>query len=193
MIEPLIGSGLNCNVPQDVISRAQNGSPEDIGWLYSCYHQNIYRYLYYRTGDLQAAEDLTANVFLKMIQALPAYRIEATPFIAWLFQIARNVAIDNYRRRAAHPLRQLSEMLVDTQDEPAEQAELHLDSVELARAISRLEETQRDVILLRFIESLPIAETAIALHKTEDAVKALQRRGLKQLRILLDHREQDGR
>jgi RNA polymerase sigma-70 factor, ECF subfamily len=191
MLESFNGSSLNKNVPQDVICRAQKGNPEDIGWLYSRYHQNIYRYLYYRTGDAQIAEDLTANVFLKMIQALPAYRIEATPFIAWLFQIARNVAIDYYRRNAAHPVVQLSEILVDHQQEPSDLAELHLDSDELAQAISRLEETQRDVLILRFIEAMPIIETAITLHKTEDAVKALQRRGLQHLRVMLNHWEQD--
>ena len=191
MHETLNGSFLNRNVPQEVINRAQKGSSDDIGWLYSCYHQNIYRYLYYRTGDMQIAEDLTANVFLKMIQALHAYRIESTPFIAWLFQIARNVAIDHYRRNAAHPAVQLSEILVDPLPEPSDLAELHLESEDLAQAISRLEDTQRDVLILRFIEAVPITETAIILHKTEDAVKALQRRGLHHLRIMLNHREHD--
>jgi RNA polymerase sigma-70 factor, ECF subfamily len=191
MIEILNGSPLNQPASEEVIKRAQQGSPTDIGLLYASYHQNIYRYVYYRTGDVQIAEDLTEDVFLKMIQALPTYRIGAVPFVAWLYQIARNVSIDHYRRSAAHPAVQLSEMLTDPQEELSDLVELNVAGEDLARAMSQLEETQRDVLLLRFIESLPIAQTALIMRKSEDAVKALQRRGLHQLRNLLNHWEQD--
>ena len=182
---------MNQNIPHDVVVRAQQGSPEDVGWLYSNYHQNIYRYLYYRTGDPYIAEDLTADVFLKMVQALPVFRIEAAPFIAWLFQIARNVVIDHYRKSAVHPLAQIDEQLAEPDEGPPGMAELHFASLELARALTRLEESQKDVLILRFIEKMPIAETALILHKTEDAVKALQRRGLNALRISLNHWEKN--
>jgi RNA polymerase sigma-70 factor (ECF subfamily) len=182
---------LKHNTPQDVIVRAQQGSPDDVGWLYTAYHQNVYRYLYYRTGDLQTAEDLTEEVFVKMVQALPAYRIEAAPFIAWLFQIARNVAIDHYRKVAAHPMVQLDEGMKEPQDDLVDLVEKRLTSEALARGLARLDENHRDVLVLRFIERLPIAATAQTLHKTEDAVKALQRRGLYALRTFLNHWEKD--
>ncbi len=175
----------------DVIARAQRGSPEETGMLYSHYHQSIYRYLFYRTGDPQTAEDLTADVFLKMVQALPSYRFETTPFQAWLFQVARNLAIDHYRRTNAHPVVAIDENLDSEDHDLDHQVEVRLSSANLTRALVRLEETQRDVVLLRFIEGLPIAEAALVLHKSEDAVKALQRRGLKALRALLANLEND--
>jgi RNA polymerase sigma-70 factor (ECF subfamily) len=174
----------------NLIARAKRGSPDATSILYRRYYQSIYRYFYYRTGDPQTAEDLTAEVFLKMVEAIPNYRIEATPFKAWLFQIARNLAIDHFRRSSAHPVTPIHENM-DTPDADVEGAlDFHLSSRGLAEAFMQIEDGQRDVLLMRFIEEMPIAEAARALHKTEDAVKALQRRGLNALRQLLNLQEE---
>ena len=98
-----------------MVERAQRGNREALGALYTDHHQKIYRYLYYRTGDPQTAEDLTADVFLKMVQALPGYQVGSIPFQAWLYQIARNLAIDHYRRKSAHPLETIQENLKTTE------------------------------------------------------------------------------
>jgi len=177
-------------VHTDIIDRAQRGNPEATGALYTHYHQNIYRFLYYRTGDPQVAEDLTSEVFLKMVQALPAYRLHSTPFQAWLFQIARNLAIDHYRRSNSHPVAFLNENLNSPEMDMDSKVDFNLTCRGLADALARLDEAQRDVVLLRFIEGMPIAEAATVLHKSEDAVKALQRRGLAALRVMLNHNEE---
>jgi RNA polymerase sigma-70 factor, ECF subfamily len=183
------GAGLDLGISYDVIARAQRGSPEHTGMLYARYYQAIYRYLFYRTGDEQTAEDLTGEVFLKMVQALPAYRFETTPFQAWLFQVARNLAIDHYRRNSAHPVIEVNEDLDRDESDLESDTDIRLTSDCLAKALGQLEETQRDVIVLRFIEQMPIAAVALVLHKSEDAVKALQRRGLIALRRLLESTE----
>ncbi len=179
------------SVPREVIAKARDGSPEDTGELYSRYHQSIYRYLYYRIGDPQIAEDLTADVFLRMVQALPSYQLGAVPFQAWLFQVARNVAIDHFRRTSAHPISAIDENLRLDGQGLESQVDHRIASADLAVALSRLDDTQRDVLLLRFIEGLPIAETAQVLHKSEDSVKALQRRGLLALRAMFDVKEKE--
>ena len=185
----IIRNRMDDTVPGNLISRARRGSPEATSALYGRYYQSIYRYFYYRCGDPQTAEDLTADVFLKMVEAIPAYHIEATPFQAWLFQIARNLAIDHFRRTSAHPVAPIPENM-DTPDPDVESTfEIHLNSHRLAEALSQIEENQRDVLLMRFIEGMPISEAARVLHKTEDAIKALQRRGLTALRQLLEARE----
>jgi RNA polymerase sigma-70 factor (ECF subfamily) len=176
------------SLSNDVIVRAQRGNPEATGAIYARYHQSIFRYLYYRTGDPQTAEDLTADVFLKMVQALPSYRIATTPFQAWLFQVARNLAIDHHRRSSAHPVVAIDENL-DAEHDLDSVIDEKFSSVDLAQALSKIEDTQQDVLLLRFIDGMSIAEAAQVLHKSEDAVKALQRRGLLALRALLDHQE----
>jgi len=182
---------LNNSVTDDMIARAQNGSPADAGGLYQRHYLSIYRYLYYRTGDTLTAEDLTAEVFMRMVRALPSYRFGVIPFQAWLFQIARNVAIDHYRRSQHYPLVELDENLDGDDPDLDSVIEYHLTSAHLVEGLKKIEESQRDVLLLRFIEGMAINETALILHKSVDAVKGLQRRGLQALKTLLYHLEVD--
>lgn len=178
-------------VSPDLITRAQRGSPEACGELYDLYYQDIYRYLYYRTGDSNSAEDLTSEVFIKMVRALSNYQIQSTPFRAWLFQIARNLAIDHHRRKIARPIVALDENL-DSQDIRVDRVvEARLTHESLMKRLGLLDESQRDVVVLRFIEEISIAETARILHKTEDAIKGLQRRALLTLRAGLSPMEED--
>ncbi len=179
------------SVPDDMIARAQNGSPADAGSLYLRHYLSIYRYLYYRTGDALTAEDLTSEVFIKMVRALPSYRPGIVPFQAWLFQIARNMAIDHYRRSQHYTLVELDENLDGNGPDMDSMVDFKLTSVDLVEGLKKIEETQRDVLVLRFVEGLAINETALVLHKSIDAVKALQRRGLQALKVKLNHLEID--
>ncbi len=169
----------------DTIVRAKLGSPEAAGELYSVYHQSIYRYLYYRTDDSKTAEDLTAEVFLRMVEYLPSYRIEKTPIQAWLFQIAHNLLIDHYRKNKSHRVMEFNENLDVDGFDLDHTIDFHLTASEMSRALSRLDENQRNVLIFRFIEGKSIAEVARSLQKSEDAIKAIQRRGLIALRALV--------
>jgi len=173
----------------NLIELAQNGSPEAAGSLYHYHHPAIFRYLFYRTGDRQAAEDLTGEVFLKMMQALPGFNGGNGAFRAWLFQIARNLSIDHLRRALAHPHQEFPEEMSAPGLDPERSTEASLTENALRTALTGLGDDQKDVILLRFIEGLPLAETARALHKSEDAVKGLQRRALIALREALSQSE----
>jgi len=153
--------------------------------LYERYHESVFRYLYYRVGDLQAAEDLTSDVFLRMIRALPGYRPQNVSFKAWLLQIARNLAIDHYRKTGSGEIVKLEEHLVDERAGVELSVERGLTHETLRRALRRISEEQRDVLILRFLLGMPIAETALALHKSQDAVKGLQRRALQTLKEIL--------
>ncbi len=162
----------------ELIASAQQGDTGATGQLYEMNYTSIYRYLYYRTGQVQVAEDLTAEVFLKMVQALPAYRQTNCAFRSWLFQIARNLAIDHYRRTSTHN----TEVLLDEeeigQEGVDEVLDINLTRQTLQVSLSRLSDIQRDVIVLRFVEGLSLQEVAEVLHRTEDAIKGLQRRAL---------------
>ena len=178
-------------IDTNIILGAQAGRPDQVTALYEHYHAGIFRYLYYRVGDRQTAEDLTSEVFLRMIRNLGAYRLQGSSasFQAWLFQIAHNLATDHFRRASSHPQVNLTEDLAAADPAPDAGVERRLNHDHLHQALARLNEDQRDVVLMRFVVGLPITEVARALHKSEDAVKGLQRRGLFALKDSLSNLE----
>lgn len=171
---------------QQLIKRARQGDTNAIGDLYECYRLSIYRYMYYRTGDSQVADDLTSEVFLRMIRALAGYRMQDVAFQAWLFQIARNLLNDHYRKMSVRNHVQLEENVMEDPQNPRSRPVEHtLNSVTLRKALDLLSGEQRDVIVMRFVNGMPISEVAATLNKSEDAVKGLQRRALTHLRDVL--------
>jgi RNA polymerase sigma-70 factor, ECF subfamily len=173
----------------ELINRARTGERASIGELYERYHVHVYRYLYYLVGDIHTAEDLTSEVFLRMIRSLPNYRYQGISFQAWLFQIAHNLAVDFFRKVGNRTQVELEENLHSGDTDLDTTVERNLTSELLRRALDQLNQGQREVILLRFITGMPIAQVAQTLRKSEDTVKGLQRRGLSALRKILEEWE----
>ncbi len=171
----------------DLVVRAQRGDVEAIGALYDEHYQAIFRHFKARLGNQQAAEDLTGELFRRMLTGLPRYRAIGLPFRAWLFRIAHNLLVDHYRQESGPmvvPLEQTDRHQVSEED-PASATERKLTLEGAYRALAELDLLQREVLALRFLSGLSLRETALALNKSEDAVKALQRRGLMALRLTL--------
>jgi RNA polymerase sigma-70 factor (ECF subfamily) len=156
--------------------------------LYEAHQAAIFRYLWFRLGEREAAEDLTGDVFIRMLEALPRYHPSATPFRAWLYRIARNLAIDHGRRAGRMPPVALEEAPagLDPANDPARQVDQRLSLEALRAALAKLESDQREVVTLRFLAGLSLRETAAVVNKTEAAVKALQHRGLGALNQILN-------
>lgn len=177
------------NDQQDIthlIVQAKEGDSDAIGELYENFRVGIYRYLYYRTGETQAADDLTSEVFLRMIRSLSSYRLEEGSFQGWLFQIAHNLLTDHYRKTNGKTQVQLEEKVSEDPLNPRTRpVERRLNSVILKQALHMLSGEQREVIVLRFIAGMPITQVAQAMNKSEDSVKGLQRRALITLRDVL--------
>ena len=174
---------------EDLIHRAQEGETIVVSAIYERYQRGIFRYLYYRVGDQQTAEDLTSEVFLRMIEALSNYNNQKISFQAWLFQIARNLSIDHYRKMSIQQNVPLEDNLPMDGDEPLELITQELTSEKLRLALVKLPENQRDVIVMRFVSGMPIGEVAETLHKSEDSIKGLQRRALMALRDIMNQWE----
>lgn len=172
-------------VNAETVMRAGRGEMAALSRLYEECRPRLFRYLYYRVGDVQTAEDLTSEVFLRMMRALERYRPQGIAFEAWLYQIARNLAIDYARQSHLRNHAALDDQALPGQESADQAAERRLNHLVLKQALLRLGEDQRDVLVLRFISGLSIAQVAQALHKSEDAVKALQRRALSAVRALL--------
>lgn len=170
------------------VKAAIRGDPDAVAHLYALYHTGIFRFLYYRTGSKLFAEDLTSEVFLRMVQSLSGFQPGKGTFAAWLYQIARRVLYDWYRSSAVHPLVELAETHPDPAPQPEEAASKRLEHVVLAEAIRGLSAEQQDVVILRFINGFSLGMTAEAIHRSIDAVKGLQSRGLSKLREILSER-----
>ena len=171
----------------DLVALALRGDAEAIGSLYDMHYQAIFRYFQVRVGEQELAEDLTGDVFKRMLTGLPQYRPMGLPFRAWLFRIAHNLLVDHYRRESGHRSAALceTERQGGSDADPASVVEQRLTMEQACRALSELDPPQRDVLALRFLSGLSLREVALALNRTEDSVKALQRRGLAALRLTL--------
>jgi RNA polymerase sigma-70 factor (ECF subfamily) len=139
----------------------------------------LHAYLRHRIGDSAAAEELASEVFVEAVARIDRYEWRGLPFAAWLFRIARNLAVSHIRRRARH------EKALRRWDVPQPQRS-HLerqdDTRDLTSALDSLTEEQRDVIVLRFVDDFSVRETAQILKKSEGAVKTMQHRALASLR-----------
>jgi RNA polymerase sigma-70 factor (ECF subfamily) len=170
-----------------LIQLAQRYDAEALTELYRRHAHAIFRYVYHRVGDRESAEDLVGDVFVRAIEALPAYQDTGRPFTAWLYRIAHARVIDHYRRQQVRRTSRLNEaLLADLDTDPALLAGKREDARRLWELLPRLTEEQQEVLSLRFIAGLNTAEVADALDKTEGAVRALQHRALSALRRLLE-------
>lgn len=169
-----------------LLKRAKALEPGALAEIYERHVDPIYRYIYMRLRNPADAEDLTGQVFLKMIDALPAYRLQGVPFSTWLYRIAHNLVVDRYRRAGRAPI-ELSEQLPDSG--PFGLPEVRLQTSEdrrrLAAAIGRLTDDQRQVILLRFIENVEVEQIARIMNRTRGAIHAMQHRALASLNRVL--------
>lgn len=170
-----------------LVALAQGGNVDAIEALYDRHRASIFRYVWSRVGNRHSAEDLTGDVFLRMLAALPAYRTTEMPFRAWLYRIAHNLLVDHFRRenkRVFVPLNTVDEWDAGGND-PSSTVEHKLDSERVRQALTRIDPSHREVVVLRFLCELSLEEVALILGKTEAAVKSLQHRGLAALRQAL--------
>jgi len=142
--------------------------------LYEQNFERVYAFVARRVRERAEAEDVVSEVFYKALKGIDRYEERGTPFVAWLYTIARNILCD--RARAAQ-----REMPLDDADEPAS-----FDDVErralLFRLVGTLPPAQRDVLVARFAEQRSIADVARQLGRSEGAVKQLQLRAIEALR-----------
>lgn len=147
------------------------------------YADQIYRFLYWQTGDELLAEDLTSEVFYRAWKHYGS--LEDSNYRAWLYRVARNLVTDHHRKKK--PLQ------LDEDYDPVMEYDLHaeVESNERIRKvriiIEKLSPQYRSVIILRFFEQLSCKEVADIMNKTEGNVRILQYRALKELKTKLGH------
>lgn len=159
-------------------------SQEAFGVLYERYVEKIYKYIYYRTGNHQDAEDLTAGVFFRAMAHIEHYTERGVPFQAWLYRIAHNLVANWHRDRGRRKIIPLEEFVSSGLhfDAPDAHAEDKEEREQLMRALERLPEERQQLLTLKFVSHLSNAEIGEVLDRTEGAIKSLYHRTLLALR-----------
>ena len=178
---------ISLDLERETVDRARLGDQQALADLYDWYMPRVYRYAVARLGNTTEAEDLTEEVFLKMLGAIGSFRWRDVPFSSWLFRIAHNHVATHFRRTAQRggSTTEIPLDLVDGRDDFAAGVEEQITLEEVRRAAALLPDAQRDVIALRFAVGLSIADTAKALGKREGNVKVLQHKAVARLQKLL--------
>ena len=185
MTEAPAGVAASGNIDvKSLLENAANGDVEAFGELYGIFLERIFRYAYYLLGDRMLAEDVTEEVFLKAWKAIKSCKGREQTFVAWLYRIAHNQAIDVIRKRKKHLSLEMEAVgnIGDSAPDTAQKIEIKAEYQELIKAIARLPELQRQVVVLKFIEGMENSEIGRIMGKSQGAVRILQMRALTTIR-----------
>jgi len=165
------------------VKRAQAGDRDALAFLYARYADNIYGYVRSIVHDHHEAEDVTQQVFAKLIHVIGKYREREVPFLAWMLRVARNVAVDHLRKQLPVPVEE-----VRTTDDGLAHPFAGSHLTELKDALATLPPAQREVVILRHFAGLSPTEIAARMGKSEGSIHGLHHRGRRALTAELSSR-----
>jgi RNA polymerase sigma-70 factor (ECF subfamily) len=177
-------------VALSLVQRAQAGDAEAFGELYDRYVDAVFRYISYRVGSRQLAEDLTSETFLRALRRISSFTWQGRDVGAWFVTIARNLVADHYKS-SRYKLEMTTDDVtetgarLDTADSPEGAVIERMTNQVLLEAVRQLGAEQQECIALRFLQGLSVAETAKVMGKNGGAIKALQYRAVRSLGRLL--------
>jgi RNA polymerase sigma-70 factor (ECF subfamily) len=175
----------------ELVERAQAGETHAFGLIYDRYVDTVFRFIYFRVGNRQLAEDLTSDTFLRALKRIGSFTWQGRDLGAWLVTIARNLVADHFKS-GRYRLEVTTGDVLDADREdrgpegsPESAVVDHITNVTLLSAVKQLNPEQQECIVLRFLQGFSVAETAKAMDKNEGAIKALQYRAVRALHRLL--------
>ena len=168
-----------------LLARARALEEEALAQVHNTYYRPLYRYIVYRVSDRHVAEDLTSEVFVRLLNALRDHTAPANTLRGWLYGVASRVVSDYHRKQYRRQHVMLTETIPASQPGPSETVADQLSWETVHAALSQLTELQQEVIALRFGQELAIKEVAALLGKSEGAVKQLQARAVASLARIL--------
>jgi RNA polymerase sigma-70 factor (ECF subfamily) len=164
------------------VRSAQQGDREALGFLYARYADDVHGYVRSIVRDSHDAEDVTQQVFAKLMQAVGSYEEREVPFFAWIIRVARNVAIDHLRRQRLIPVEEVRRS-DEGRGDPA-----RTGMSDLREALSTLPREQCEVLMLRHLAGLSPGEIAMRTGRSEGSIHGLHHRGRRALRAELASR-----
>jgi RNA polymerase sigma-70 factor (ECF subfamily) len=171
-------------VSQATLDAARARDPDAVAAIYQTYATDLYRFFMGAVRDRETAEDLVGGVFVSVVESLPQFRGPAAALSGWLFRIARHDLYDHRRSRARAPVTEPLDLHLDEAGQTPDPQDLAVAALVregLLAVVGELPPAQRDVLLLRLVADLPVAEVAALMGRTQGATKALQHRALANL------------
>jgi RNA polymerase sigma-70 factor (ECF subfamily) len=167
-----------------LLSKAQSGENAAFGELYELCFDKIYRFVFYRVGHKEIAEDITEEVFVKAFESLKSLNQTAS-FEAWLYQIARNRVIDYYRSKNLLTNLEDVEHSLEYDTNLIDVVNLKTEQKIFVKLLKELPTEQQIVIKLKFLEDLTNQEISELLHKPEGTIRVIQHRAIAKLKQLI--------
>jgi RNA polymerase sigma-70 factor (ECF subfamily) len=172
--------------------RAASGEAEAFGVLYDRHMSAVYRYVFYRVRNEAEAEDVTSEVFMRALRAIPKYEPRQA-FLAWLYRIARNAVIDRSRRRGARQQVTFEDALAHPNADQIVNPDTGLlagsDASVVRRAMQQLTPLQQEILVLRYVEGLDTKAISKLVGKRDGTIRGIEFRALSALRTLIPSRE----
>ncbi|MEK7216145.1 MAG: sigma-70 family RNA polymerase sigma factor [Chloroflexota bacterium] len=182
----MTAADMNQPSDEELVELARRREPGGLNALYERYYDRMFRFAYTRLGNRQDAEDVTQDVFLKMVDKIGSFKWQGVPFAAWLFKIGHNSVTDFHRKSNARgPQTHLEDLPLIASDNPEETVVNKLVLEAVNENIQRLSPAQQQVLALRFGADLSVLDTARILNKAEGTVKATQFQAFQALRKLM--------
>lgn len=170
-----------------LLHRAKSLDQDALAQVHERYYDAIYRYLSFRVSDVQTAEDLTSEVFIRFLHAIQQKNAPQNTIRGWLFGTASLILKEHYRKKKRSQLTELSDSLPGETVAPTERLEALESNQALRLAMTNLTEEQQQVLALRFGYEMPVRDVAETMNKSEGSVKMLQVRAIAALsRIMTD-------
>lgn len=163
-----------------IIAECQAGQMEDFVLLYDAYVEKIYKFLFFRTFHKELAEDLTSQTFIKAFEKISTFDADRGTFQAWVYQIARNLLIDEYRKRKPVDNIDAHQNLQSTTDLESETQAMQSKEA-LQKLLQTLSEESQELVTMRLWDELPYSEIAHITGKTEGSLKMQFSRIISQL------------
>ncbi|MEK7535460.1 MAG: sigma-70 family RNA polymerase sigma factor, partial [Patescibacteria group bacterium] len=157
---------------RELVGKARQGDKVAFGELYLEYFAPIYRFIYFKIGHKETAEDITQAVFTKALSAISTFADTGVPVASWLYTIARNACIDHYKKKRDVTLSDDDNFWQDLESDmpgPEQDRKVRERSEILQKVMRELSEEQRELVLLRFIEEQSYEEIAKILQKSEES------------------------
>lgn len=164
--------------------------PEAFAALYDMYVEKLYRFIYFKVGNREEAEDLTSEVFLKAWHYMTDSPDTVASFSGLIYQIARNLVIDHYRGKAKKQEMPIDQLRLPSESLEIEQVHSAVDSEHILRVLKELKHEYQEIILLRYTDEYSVSEIAEILGKKKTAVRVSLHRAMKVLKETVKEREE---